>query len=394
MLYIHINVHARKIAFARTMMNSFQSNSLNCRIRWHLWVLSIVLLAPFATAGELTGTWEGAFSCAGVDYTWQVALENPVPNKLEGRVVFTRIPDGAQGAHKVGGQFNPRTRAVTVTPRGWIQRVKGRAQLGFRGSYPSGSLVITGQFIDTRCGAVELRRSTQQSAMPAPGSQPARAARTPSSTAATTDSPPAPAPRGRGAGRGQQTVSTVAKADDARCNSILAWSDELEKAFPDKNFYQLPEAQVIPYLSNLFDDEHFVPLFGKPFDTLSTGERGEIGSKEIRHCFHRPELKTAYDWQIFYLDKPFVMDSGPVSGPAVSEQIRANRQTLEWLSETRQELSNLQSAAEHYQRLLKVRSEVRERLHTLWPRYWQSFDAETVPLLEARTGADRERSYR
>jgi hypothetical protein len=170
-------------------------------------------------------------------------------------------------------------------------------------------------------------------------------------------------------------------ADETRCQAILAWSDELEKAFPDKNFYQLPEAKVIPYLPNLFDDEHFVPLFGKPFDTMSKADRSGIGSKEIRRCFHRPELKTAYDWQIFYLDKPFVMDSGPVSGPAVSEQIRINRQTLEWLSETQQELADVQPAPGEYERLLKVRSQVRERLDTLWPRHWQSFDADTAPLL-------------
>ena len=183
-------------------------------------------------------------------------------------------------------------------------------------------------------------------------------------------------------------MSKVAKADETRCHAILAWSDELEKAFPDKNFYQLPEAQVIPYLPNLFDDEHFVPLFGKPFDTMSKADRGEIGSKEIRRCFHRPELKAAYDWQIFYLDKPFVMDSGPVSGPEVSEQLRANRQTLEWLAETQQELANMQPAAEEYERLLKLRGEVRGRLLTLWPRYWQSFDAETGALLEASAGLE------
>jgi hypothetical protein len=36
-----------------------------------------VLLAPAAAleAGELTGTWQGAFSCGGTQFTWQLAID-------------------------------------------------------------------------------------------------------------------------------------------------------------------------------------------------------------------------------------------------------------------------------------------------------------------------------
>ncbi|MCZ6710774.1 MAG: tetratricopeptide repeat protein [Gammaproteobacteria bacterium] len=126
------------------------------------WLLFALLFAPIAStyASDITGTWEGAFSCADVDYTWQIGIDETASNRFVGQLVFTRVSDGAKGAHKVAGAYKPKTGRVSLNPKGWIQKMPGRAHLGFRGTLGPNTEIISGQFIDRTCGSFEMERTS------------------------------------------------------------------------------------------------------------------------------------------------------------------------------------------------------------------------------------------
>jgi tetratricopeptide (TPR) repeat protein len=119
-----------------------------------------LLLAPAAAleAGELTGTWQGAFSCGGTQFTWQLAIDEHTANRYAGHVEFTRSTDGAIGAHHVSGAYNPNVRRVSISGKSWIERMSDMRRLRFRGTYDPGAGMIAGQFVDTRCGSFEITR--------------------------------------------------------------------------------------------------------------------------------------------------------------------------------------------------------------------------------------------
>jgi hypothetical protein len=351
-------------------------------------LLITTLAIPFAPAfgGDLTGTWEGGFSCGGDDFTWQLAIEEPSPGKVEGELVFARTFDGVRGANKVGGQFNQRTNLVNLSARGWIRRFRGRKQLGFRGTYDASSNTISGQFVDRTCSPFEITRTTTEVAL---GEPPAPAAVAETRKPAPTDTTPQTTQQGAKPSGGRVRIAGQRNpAGEERCLEVMAWTDTLEQAFPELDFDKMDRDLVPAYIVNIFDAEHFVPVFGKTFESLNEQERYAITLDQVQHCMSRPGRQADYQWQLAYLGTAFNSNNPTVHArltyPRVIESLAENRETVAWLDTVRVEAAAIEITADNYEKIVAIRQEVARRFATRWPSYRNAFEAETHDLWSGR----------
>ena len=335
----------------------------------YAWLIIAVIFAPLSLcfASDITGTWEGKFSCGDEEFSWQLAVDESAPNRLAGGLAFVRLSDGAKGSHKVRGAYNPNRGRVSLGGAGWIQKVDGLRQLGLRGLYDQNSGTISGEFLEKACGSFTIKRTSMSVAVPEVEPAPAGVYQRAKSTAAA------------GSASAQPTRPSTAalsrnKVTEARCEQIRAWSNELENAYPEVDFYRIMDGLVTRMVSGLFDDQYFVPVFGKPFDTLGEGERQTIFKQQLIPCLRRAELKSDYDWQISYLGNPFILKTGMFNHVDVVKELRKRRATLEWLETTIRHLDAMKATADDYESLLALDREAAKRLANMWPRQMRSFE--------------------
>src|SRR5262245_27401427 len=65
-----------------------------------------------------------------------------------------------------------------------------------------------------------------------------------------------------------------------QCPAIAKWSERFRREYPDLDVMKALADQVSDRAVNLFSDEDFVPVFGKPFDAMSQAER-EDGLRSV-----------------------------------------------------------------------------------------------------------------
>lgn len=86
-------------------------------------------------------------------------------------------------------------------------------------------------------------------------------------------------------------------ADDrARCETLIAWSERLNREFPSRNFYRENRPGDDGRVLLLFADNDFVPVFGLPYDAMPVEARSTITQFARKTCrsnpFTRDRLET------------------------------------------------------------------------------------------------------
>src|SRR5207249_1865536 len=68
----------------------------------------------------------------------------------------------------------------------------------------------------------------------------------------------------------------AAKSEQERRDVIIRWFSRLKTEYPDIDLHHTVVDQVYPKVLNLFGDDAFVPVFGKPFDEMTADDRSYV----------------------------------------------------------------------------------------------------------------------
>ncbi len=72
---------------------------------------------------------------------------------------------------------------------------------------------------------------------------------------------------------------------------IIRWFNRLKEEYPDIDLHHTVLNEIYPKVLNLYGDDSFMPVFGKPFDAMSADDRNYV-KQLIRRLFMgpRPEI--------------------------------------------------------------------------------------------------------
>ena len=135
-----------------------------------------------------------------------------------------------------------------------------------------------------------------------------------------------------GAGGGTKRGRTTPQAEipsrefDIGCNAIIAWSEQIEKDYPDT--FRLREYYI---MSDLFTDQHFKPLFGKSFADMDEPERQALWKNTIKPCFKVTREKP-YNWQNQELWRAFKDESIQYSYPEALRYATLKQEDRDWIA--------------------------------------------------------------
>lgn len=265
-------------------------------------------------AGQI---WQGTYECA--QGTTNFKLEVNFAQKagvsfwgnalLDVSAVFVFNKGDLNGAFEMKGQYQPLTKSLELNPSQWIQRPPGYRMVGMKGNIGADGVTLTGRITQlSGCRDFSLTLTNKEEAE--------RKAQV-------------RAPKFESNG---DTVITFRKN---KCRALAAWVKPLRSEFPgaDYNGY---EQTVMDKYKFLFVDEHFAPIFGKPFDQLGNSALNSISqaiTRKGKKCksYDSPDDIYLREHSYVWITRPFnrkLHDSG-LSYGFVTRHLLARRAMLE-----------------------------------------------------------------
>ena len=120
--------------------------------------------------------------------------------------------------------------------------------------------------------------------------------------------------------------------------------NRLKSEYPDIDLHHTVLDQIFPKVVSLFDDDSFVPVFGKPFDAMSADDRNYV-KQLMRRLFMGRETRELLDGFGDFLNRPFVLDRGSFSYADVAPQLAFRRAVHQKWRETMDQLSTVSSTS-------------------------------------------------
>ncbi|MCG8548195.1 MAG: tetratricopeptide repeat protein [Alphaproteobacteria bacterium] len=139
------------------------------------------------------------------------------------------------------------------------------------------------------------------------------------------------------------------------------------------NLLQTRAHRIHPLAANLYRDRYFVPLYGRPFDTLGRQERQQFARTVVRGCRRAQQHRAAWREFNYWIDRPFAVERGSFSFQYVTQQIRTKRAHRQWMDKTLNEIDALPADEASWQRLSRAVAEGNRRLVALWPSEKRTF---------------------
>jgi hypothetical protein len=233
------------------------------RVFASLTAASLVIAAVQTTTPDLRGIFTGTYICSQRQFGLQLSFEPRSPSQLTAVVTFfTPGTDASQplGTFRADGTFDPATSAFRLQPTSWIKPATTFTMFAFSGAYDAAPGRVKGTIQAPGCTGFDATRDEQ-------------ASRRLAAEAAAQDAMFANAPTSLAAARGPAE----------QCLVIGKWYSRFKREFPSVNILRSMADDLSRNALNLFMDEEFSPVFGKPFDKMTDEERRTI-MLAIREC--------------------------------------------------------------------------------------------------------------
>lgn len=171
-------------------------------------------------------------------------------------------------------------------------------------------------------------------------------------------------------GQDQELFLEVKNVDE-KVTILIKWGDQLQRKYPSL-FYRHPEFRQLetraPYL---YEDEQFKPVFGKPFDQLTTSERKRI-FKNIQKCYSDKVSGGKMTWRKQVLHLPFTEETrGALSYTAIRNHVQDARRKQQELADVlaqinsiNPDVSNRKETLRAFDRLLSFRDRLPKSYRT------------------------------
>jgi hypothetical protein len=161
------------------------------------------------------------------------------------------------------------------------------------------------------------------------------------------------------------------------CQGYVAWLSILDKELAGLKTRTVD--QLAPRAVNLFRDEYFIPLFGRPFEKTTLEERRQYYFGIRNGCgMQSPEArKILRDWDVV-VQGAFTRHSGAFSGPDIVAELAKRKALLTRMNELKE--ARPAPSREGFEAFDRAAAAAKAELTTLWPR-------EETEILTALTGA-------
>lgn len=328
-------------------------------------------------AAEISGVYAGNYVCGQQTFPLRLTISSQPDGTLAGVFAFQPVGGAPRGlvetAYSLRGRYTPGTGHFQLLPGRWVGRPPiGYSMVGIDGTYDAAADTLRATISDRRCGAVDVKRDASQTALfqQKTEAQAEEMRNVPSSSAASGKPPES-------------------------CLAIIRWSSRFEQEYSGTNWRNTPVDMLGPKFINLFEDDYFVPYFGKPYDQMSQTERMQIGRGAMRECAISPPFRPRFQAGLLsLLERPFLLPAGGLS-EASANRVMERRRVRQEYRQTVDQLKALTAAADSYPKALTMEGRGRAAYTVLWPSEYKNFET-TVdqtkrrtaePLLVARVGA-------
>ncbi len=173
---------------------------------------------------------------------------------------------------------------------------------------------------------------------------------------------------------------------DQRCESFLAWSQQLEKAYPGKDLFRSAISPTM--ITPLFDDSAFVPYFGKPYDQITAQERSNFTQNTIRAC-QNSSNRSKFSWQFDALGPSFMgqpLNNNPSSPNQLIVAIQNLRRAKTSLAMLEEQLKAAPASPEGFDQVMTSKKSAAPLLGLMWPSDQANFDAIASAALSRVSG--------
>jgi hypothetical protein len=268
------------------------------------------------------------------------------------------------GSAKLKGEYDPQKQVLTLTAYQWSQALGAQNLSGLTGSFEPNTGKISGNLLPEKEASFEAMRDSARTAQ--------RQADVNTAARQFSEAP---------------TLIWDARGADERCRVILHWVSRLEREYPKVDFYHTPDVEAIPKIINLFTDECFVPVFGKPYEQMGKDDRERI-KRMLRECWLDPNFGPQFTWHKGYLEYPFVLEIGTnMSHALVAPAVAFRRLKRNQLIQAMAELKAVPSTSDGFDRILSIQTEETvkkpEDVDLLWPSERSGFE-EAVHVAKKR----------
>ena len=301
---------------------------------------------------NITGVYEGTYVANKREFSVELTLDRKADsNALKG--VLTTFVGGvgseSLGSYNLSGDFEPLTNSFKLTPGQWIGASGGR-QVGLEGTVEAAAGKLRGK-TTVEAGTFELTRNPHKSS-----ALQAKAAR---EERKFKEAPVALA---------------AARSDEARCATLVRWFGKLKHEYPDIDVRHTVVDKLYPKVVNLFADDDFVPVFGKPFDVLSAEER-EYFKEMGRRLFSTQPNRDLIDGFIdFLFDRPFgTTGTGNYSFPDIAGQVAFRRGITKKWHAAFEHLKEVPPTSAGFDDILTTKRAGDETFADLWPSQMEEF---------------------
>jgi TPR repeat protein len=181
---------------------------------------------------------------------------------------------------------------------------------------------------------------------------------------------PANTPRG--------ATTMPATASPAQCQALVQWTAILPREVPNVDFYHTALGpNIYNKMLNLYRDEYFQPLLGKPFAQTTSEERLAYHRAAFRTCATQGQVSPA-DRKTFQelgdtLGRPFILQHGDFSAETVLTGLPQLQAQLAWSQQVTQALDKMPASPQGFQELDADLKRGQTELEKLWPREKQAF---------------------
>jgi hypothetical protein len=304
---------------------------------------------------EVTGLYEGTYTTNKREFALQLTvIKESGTNSLS--AVFSLSIGGAAsqlvGAYKLNGEFNPAIHEFDLKPGEWIGQSGGFKRVRLQGRFDPSTGRLQGEATPEE-GAFELTRNQEKTAeLQAKASAETKKFKT------------------------GPVALADAHSEDERRMVIVRWFSRLKKEYPDLDLRHTVLDKVYPKVVNLFGDPDFVPVFGRPFDSLPADECKFV-TELFRRLFRGREHNDLLDGFDSFLSRPFSLPQGSFSFADVAPQVAYRRGIHKKWQQAIEQLNTLSSGSANFDKTAQLKTAGEGAFADLWPSQLKEF-LETV----------------
>ena len=299
---------------------------------------------------EITGAYEGTLTTNKRQFFGQLRLTREGASDLSGELIFSAIAGDREplGSFKLKGTFDPANRTFKLSSGGELTSSDGLILATVNGDFDPSSGKIRAQLTPDG-GALDLTRNAKKTAE-------------------------LQAKNAEAAKRLSEGPVSLAQAgtDEERRDAIVRWFSRLKAEYPDIDLHHTVLNEIYPKVLNLFGDDDFVPVFGKPFDAMAFDDRNYV-KYLFRRLFTQSTTRNLLDGFGDFLDRPFVLDRGSFSYADVAPQLAFRRTVRKQWQETMHRLKSLSPTSADYDQVVSLEKKGTDPFRDLWPSEFKQF---------------------